>query len=105
TSGAARFLDRRLAPANPIASLRDAGIFGVIAGTTFDNLLFASEFASGAQMPLTEALWSARFAAQATDELLRSAVVTLAPGWGLTVQHSATGAGNQIDVAFEATPG
>jgi len=106
TPGAARFLDRRLAPANPIAATRDAGILGTIAGSTFDNQLYNPEFgvATGT-MPLVEALWSARFAAQQNDEMLKDNVVTLAPGWGLTVQHSVNGVGVQIDVAYEASPG
>lgn len=105
TLGAARFLDRRLAPANPMALVRDAGILGVISGSTFDNL-FWSELGGTFQIPLTEELHSTQFSGTNTAvDLLRDATetITLAPGWGCAVQHSVAGAGTAMTGFFVAT--
>lgn len=104
TLGAARFLDRRLAPANPIVLVRDAGILGVISGSTFDNL-FWSELGGTFQIPLTEELHSTQFSGTNTAvDLLRDETITLAPGWGCAVQHSVAGAGTAMTAFFVASP-
>lgn len=104
SSGAARFLDRRLAPANPMALVRDAGILGVITGSTFDNL-FWSELGGTFQVPLTEELYTVTFAGTVTGiELLGTEKITLAPGWGAAVQHSVAGAGTAMSAFFVASP-
>lgn len=105
TDGAARFLDRRLATAVPIALVRDAGIVGVIAGSTFDNL-FYTELGGSFQVPLAEELHSASFGGTATttDMLQPGELITLSPGWGCQVQHSQAGAGTTMTVFFVASP-
>lgn len=107
TQGAARFMDRRLAPANPIVLVRDAGILGVIAGSTFDNL-FWGELGATFQIPLTEELHSVTFTGGGgtanADMLQQGDEVTLAPGWGVAVQHSVAGAGTTMTAFFVARP-
>jgi hypothetical protein len=105
-TGAARFLDRRLAPADPIVLVRDAGILGVIAGSNFDNL-FYSELGGTFQFPVGEALQTVRFTGGGAvngDFLREGEPITLAPGWGVSVQHSQNGAGTLMDAFFVASP-
>lgn len=104
TNGAARFLDRRLAPADPIALIRDAGILGVIAGSTFDNL-FYSELGGTFQIPQSEELYIAFFTGNnANEELITKEQIVLSPGWGMSMQHSQNGAGVQMSGFFIASP-
>lgn len=106
TLGAARFLDRRLAPANPIVLVRDAGILGTIAGSTFDNL-FYTELGGAATVPITEALQTVAFAGAANvlDFLRDNEPITLSPGWGVQVQHFTNGVGVLMSAFFVASPG
>jgi hypothetical protein len=105
TPGVARFLNRNLAPANPIVLLQDAGIVGVIAGSNFDNL-FWSELGGTFQIPLSEELQTVNFSGTITtlDFLLGGDIITLPPGWGVAVQHSQNGAGTQMSAYFIASP-
>lgn len=105
TLGAARFLDRRLAPAAPIALVRDAGILGVIAGSTFDNL-FYTELGGTFQIPGTEELHTVVFTGTNTnvDFMQQGEQIILAPGWGVSMQHSVNGAGTLMSGFFVAYP-
>lgn len=103
TAGNARYLDRRKAPDNPILATRDAGIVGQIAGSTFDNQLFVEFAGGGATPPVAEVIELARGPIGTTETPLKGQVVTLNPGWALTVQQSQNGAGVQLSATFVAT--
>lgn len=111
TNGSKRFLDRSLAPAVPIGVSDDAGISGLIRGTTFDNNFF-TEFGlapgAAANFPPTSAFAIVTIGGGlALDpELLReNQEARLYPGWGATVQHGANGAGVQISASFYGIEG
>lgn len=108
TLGAKRFLDRSLAPANPIVAVADAGISGIISGTTFDNLLFQTEFLNGALIPVTEAILIAIIAGginAAVDFFPTGIFSRLPPGWAATLQHNLNGAGVTMNGSFIGTEG
>ena len=111
TNGAKRFLDRNLAPANPMTVADDAGISGLIRGSTFDNN-FWTEYglAPGAafQFPVTSAtaILAVSAGVNIPGEFLSDGqFFVLPPGWGAAVQHGVNGAGVVISAAFYGTEG
>lgn len=109
TNGAKRFLDRFLAPANPITVVDDAGISGLIRGTTFDNNFF-TEFglAPGvaANFPIASAFMFLLMNNTTPGEFLAPGqLIRLPPGWGCTTQHGPNGVGVQLGTVFYGVEG
>jgi len=110
TNGSKRFMDRNLAPANPMTVSDDAGISGLIRGSTFDNG-FWTEYglAPGAafQFPTTSATNAISLTATLNvgEFLLTGQFFVLPPGWGAAVQHGVNGAGILLTASFYGTEG
>lgn len=111
TSGARRFLDRSLAPANPMAVLDDAGISGLVTGSTFDNNFWTDYgLAPGAAPNFPPAnAYSTLIVGGGINVpgefLFTGQRLTLYPGWGVAVQHGVNGAGVNINASFYGTEG
>lgn len=112
STGSKRFLDRSLATANPMTVSDDAGISGLIAGSTFDNA-FWTEYglAAGAAMnfPPTSATFQLLVAGgiNIPGEFLYTfgQEIRLYPGWGCAVQHGVNGAGVTMNVQLFGVEG
>lgn len=111
TSGARRFLNRSLAPANPMAVLDDAGIVGLISGSTFDNN-FWTEYGlapgAAANFPPANAYMAITVGGGINvpgEFLFNGQIIRLYPGWGVAAQHGVNGAGVQITASFYGSEG
>lgn len=103
TLGTARYLDRRLAPANPVASNKDANIAGIIAGSTFDNLQYSdSPYSDAAGLPVAEVTFSGVMSVN-VPELPQNILpfpIYLPQGTGCNVGYTQNGAGVTNSVYF-----